>query len=369
MSGGSIPILVVSDTHFGRGIPSRLSCRPVEFTKFLEWVLKDRTVLLDTPSWTTRKLSYPRKMVLLGDILELWAPLKDRLVFETAYAPLGRIQEIGANGCEIIYVVGNHDYTISEYKGQHAMADVARVPSLRVVEDEYSDGRYVFLHGHQLDKDFRFPAWRALGFIRRLVAAFGETLKRSIVLSFVLSSVAWYFSRYEGILQISIALGFLTVLILVRELAFPAWILSKRLGRLAEKIMEWLYGKTRERPHYKEFAEIISEGSLQDWWDRMRGGSTRNPEVIVFGHTHRYDGPIRVEEVPGADLSEVDGQLRKKTMVNTGCWLKEEDEDCTSFLYITENDELLLCGYDAKKNRAIELPSELMRFSSRQMPW
>ncbi len=369
MNGERIPTLVVSDTHFGRGVPSQLSCRPEEFAKFLEWVLLDRTVLLDRPSWIQRKLSFPRRMVLLGDILELWAPLKDRLVFENAYAPLAKLQEVGANGCEIIYVVGNHDYTISEYEGQYAVTHVAHVPSLRVIEDVYLDGRYVFLHGHQLVKAFRFPVWRTLGFIQRLAAAFSETLKRAIVFSFVVALVAWYFSRAGVLLQISCALGVLTALILIREIAFPVWILGKRLGKMAEKLETWLYGKMRKRPQYKEFADIIREGSLQDWWDERKGKFKQKPEVIIFGHTHRYDGPIQVEDVPGIDLSEVDDELRKKILVNTGCWLKEEEEDCTSFLYITEDDEILLCGYDAHKNQAVELPGELARFSSRQMPW
>ena len=64
----------------------------------------------------------------------------------------------------------------------------------------------------------------------------------------------------------------------------------------------------------------------------------------------------------------MDDELKKRILVNTGCWLKEEDEDCTSFLYITEDDEILLCGYDAEKNQAVELPGDLTRFSSRHMP-
>jgi UDP-2,3-diacylglucosamine pyrophosphatase LpxH len=361
-------ILVVSDTHFGRGLPSQLSCRPKEFTKFLEWVLQDRTVLLDRPCWTQRQVSFPRKMILLGDMLELWAPLKDRLVFENAYAPLAKLQELGANGCEIIYVVGNHDYTISDYEGQYEVAHVARVPSLRVVEDVYLDGRYVFLHGHQLVKAFRFPVWRVLGFIRRLVAALGETLERAIALSFVITLMAWCFSPEGVLMQIWVALFIMTGFILVRKLAFPAWIISKRVGRWAEKVLEWLYGKTKQRPQCKEFAEIVNEGSLLDWWNTKKGKFEESPEVIVFGHTHRYDGPIKVEDVPGIDPSKVSDELKKKLLVNTGCWLKEEDEDCTSFLYITEDNEILLCGYDAKKNQALELPGELTRFSSRQMP-
>jgi hypothetical protein len=91
--------------------------------------------------------------------------------------------------------------------------------------------------------------------------------------------------------------------------------------------------------------------------------------VIVFGHTHRYDGPIKVKDVFGADLSKVDEKLREKILVNTGSWLKEEDEDCMSFLYLTEEDELLLCGYDADRNVGVEVPAEIVRFRSRQMPW
>jgi len=364
------PILVVSDTHFGRGLPSQLSCRHVEFTKFLEWVIQDRTLVpLDGSFSTPGVLTFPRKMILLGDILELWAPLSERLVFETAYAPLAKLQEVGAKGCEIIYVAGNHDYTISEYEGQHAMTNVACVPSLRVVEDTYSDGRYVFLHGHQLDKAFRLPVWRMLGFIHGLVAAFGKTLERAIVISLFLVAVAWFFSRVEVLLQILFALGVLTAFIFIREAAFPAFVLGKRLDKLAQKAKEWMYGRMSRRPQFKEFAEIIDEGSLQLWWNEHKGKFEEDPEVIVFGHTHMAQGPIKVEEVPGIEPSKVDVELRTKTLVNTGGWLKEEDEDCTSFLYVTEKDEILLCGYNADENLGVELPRDLAPFASRLMPW
>ena len=369
MKDDGTPILVVSDMHFGRGLPSQLSCRDEEFAKFLEWVLHNRTVLLDRAHWTRRKLPFPRKMVLLGDILELWAPLSDRIVFKTAYAPLAKLQEVGAKGCEIVYIMGNHDYSLSEYQGQYGVTDLPGVPSLQLIDDLHLSGRFVFLHGHQLVKSFRFPFWRALGFIRGLVASFGETLKRAIVLIFVMAVVAWYFSQQAVLMQISVALGILTVLIAIRELAFPAFILSKRLSKIAEKMETWLYGKMRERPQYKEFSEIIGEGSLQDWWNECKVKFANEPEVIIFGHTHRYDGPIKVEDVPGIDLSEVSDELRKKILVNTGCWLREEEEDSTSFLYITKKGEMLLCGYDASRNLGVELPGELTRFASRQMPW
>jgi hypothetical protein len=208
-----------------------------------------------------------------------------------------------------------------------------------------------------------------MGFIRGIVAAFGKTLERAIVISFLLVAVAWFFSRAEVLLQILFALGVLTAFVLIREAAFPAFVLGKRLGKLAEKAEEWLYGKMRKRPQCKEFAEIINEGSLQLWWNEHKGKFEEDPEVIVFGHTHRYDGPIKVENVPGIELSKVDDELRTKTLVNTGGWMKEEDEDCTSFLYVTKKDEILLCGYDADRNLGVELPSELTRFASRLMPW
>jgi predicted phosphodiesterase len=384
MKGEGIPILAVSDTHFGRGVPGRLSCRSGDFVKFLDWVLLDRTVLL--ADGTERKLSFPRKVVLLGDILELWAPLKDSLVFKTAYAPLAKLQEVGAKGSDLIYVVGNHDSTLSDYQDQYGVTDldgsirpIPHVPSLQVIKDAYLSGRYVFVHGHQLVRAFRWlsPFCNILGFIQRLVAAFGETLKRAIVGCFLLALVTWYFLRTDPVLVALVAFGILTGFIVIRQVGYPTWTFLKgfwkMLSKTAEMLEAWLYGKTRPNPQYMEFSDIVREGSLQQWWDewwneyksKFPHSTPEEPEVIVFGHTHKYGGPIKIGKIK-ADQPKVDDKLKEKTMVNTGCWIKEGEEDCASFLFITEKDEMLLCGYYADVDVAAELPAEI--YPERERP-
>lgn len=108
-------IYVVSDIHLG-GKGSH--CR--EFSDFLRWI-RD---LRDADSYECTECEDPQiispvilhqstKLILLGDVLELWDP-KDQnrnSVLQDAIEPLSCIHEIPG---EIIYVTGNHDEDIRD---------------------------------------------------------------------------------------------------------------------------------------------------------------------------------------------------------------------------------------------------------------
>lgn len=98
--------IVVSDVHLGG------KCNHTEFCEFLDWVhdlanksktCKDNEVLIKKPD----------KIILLGDILELWDPRKgdrDYVIKDC----MRTFTMLSGMACDKIYVVGNHDDSLSE---------------------------------------------------------------------------------------------------------------------------------------------------------------------------------------------------------------------------------------------------------------
>lgn len=106
------PVIVVSDVHLGS-----TSSNYTDFWEFLGWLgttlnAEGTAFKCNGKELTMRR---PGTLVLLGGILELWDPRKDdrNYVAKDALTPLSILNELD---CDIIYVIGNHDEDLLEFK-------------------------------------------------------------------------------------------------------------------------------------------------------------------------------------------------------------------------------------------------------------
>ena len=185
-------IYVVSDIHLGgKGSHSR------EFSDFLRWIrdLRDADPLVCTDYEKNQQLTdpvtmhRPTKLVILGDVLELWDPRDQNRnsVLQDAIEPLSCMHEFPG---EIIYITGNHDEDIRDLairvggsfpwhpdknidlegpKGNNFFVVHNHYPESGLKEVTTSEGlkktekvmpgiqvegiRCAFLHGHQFDQE------------------------------------------------------------------------------------------------------------------------------------------------------------------------------------------------------------------------
>ena len=108
-------IVVVADTHFG--LRNEMCFEPEVFSGFLRWVKrleKCEVEPLKLGDWDAVKdekvLEPPGKIILVGDILELW-DASDRSVDICVRTFFPIFSELD---CEKIYVLGNHDDVLEE---------------------------------------------------------------------------------------------------------------------------------------------------------------------------------------------------------------------------------------------------------------
>ena len=155
-------VIVVSDLHLGGNEDPGTSAR---FSRFL-----DRIAQLGTkPAADERsRLLPPQKIILLGDILELWDPRdqdRDNVLLD-AIVPFAKL---GNLGCELVYVTGNHDEDVGdllcsrEKQGLPDLIPLLGQANLHIFRRSYipdnNNGldvggvRYAFLHGHQFDPE------------------------------------------------------------------------------------------------------------------------------------------------------------------------------------------------------------------------
>lgn len=108
------PYIVVSDVHLGGD-----RCCVRAFGEFLDWLydgINTRGTLKVRLSGNQKKnskdeLEHPRTLILLGDILELWAPKNNehRNVLIDSLRVFGKLMDLP---CCKVYVLGNHDMTV-----------------------------------------------------------------------------------------------------------------------------------------------------------------------------------------------------------------------------------------------------------------
>jgi predicted phosphodiesterase len=154
-------IIVISDLHLGGNEDPETAAR---FSRFLDRILQLGHCSQDTDKV---RLCPPEKIILLGDILELWDPRdqnRDNVVLD-AIIPFSKLEE---TGCQIIYVTGNHDEEIGEIttcleKRNQNVISLLNNTKLKIYKRSFIPGdgegldvggvHYAFLHGQQFDPE------------------------------------------------------------------------------------------------------------------------------------------------------------------------------------------------------------------------
>ncbi len=331
-----------------------------EFWDFLDWL----TSLPDTGkafSCNGEEVSIkkPGTLVLLGDILELWDPEDDDRNNVTAdvLAPLSTLINLG---CDIIYVIGNHDEDLLDFKHAMRKKTVAFPPkgSFDIVYRSYprknartgliegvqiGKPKYTFLHGQQFDR-LQVFYWLSkvlskkmkrqvridpidwcqdlanVSFTRNIgLKTNGASLLFGLLLVFyLLLSYFWFAgvplgSRW-GVLWVIIS-SFFVLTVLPKVVTFANTEIWRRLpGIVVEKC--------------KSVEEVITSRYVEKRGDKI------NANIVVFGHTHN----------PGKYFLE----KKERWFINTGSWV-ELSAKCkmkgvvpNTFLYIDTEAPYLL---------------------------
>ncbi len=307
--------IVVSDVHLG----SKL-CNFEQFCSFLEWLLdlKDSPKTIPTKDGSI-EIKSPEKVVLLGDILEMWDPMngdRDHVV-KQCLRPLSLLSDLS---CDKFYVMGNHDDAIKNYNEKIDYEMFRNKTKLDVWNRHYPDedagikigGRsYYFLHGHQYDK-----SQAILATVSKLL---GETwdpvewcnsqfntsfTKRHWALSFLffvlVLAAGWYIQRFESV-GARLALTALGVLV-------GGFFAFSSLPAMVTKSQRNIYN--RSKPKDKTARQVLEDEYYKEQKD------TVTADVVVFGHTH-FASSYRGSRA---------GWGKEKIFVNTGSWVGVDEE-------------------------------------------
>lgn len=356
---GDGPLIVVSDTHFGLedGVKDRSAN---VFQHFLEWLAeleKGKKVTIQT-SDGEKSLQAPQKIILLGDLFELWEPQSGDLTtpFRDSFTLFTSLLTLK---CEKIYVLGNHDEELSDYEGEYRCENGStftvfsrHYPTDPASESEkVGDKKYFFLHGHQFDKLFERagPLRRLPGLMEQLSSSASEHVNRRIgplgfILIFCFSALwitrsSWILNR-PPIFAVLLLLWFISIILGVPW--FWTWI--------QKAAWTYVFKRFADRPKYADINKIIN----QNYYKKEKDTSVAN--VIVFGHTH-------VPEISSPDVEKKLGKM----FVNSGSWVASVDpayhtvafkHPAYDTLVYIDNEGPLLLQWDDEKRTVHQLHNE-----------
>ncbi len=388
------PVIVVSDVHLG-GKESNVT----DFRDFLQWL---STLPLDGKIYDSNgskiTINRPGTLILLGDILELWDPEDDdrNNVLTDVLAPLITLNSLG---CDIIYVLGNHDEDLLDFKSvwrawrkkngeflAKGSFDIKyrsypRPGSAGVIKGEPIGQRtYAFLHGQQFDRlqvFYRLSKFLSEKMDRQIridpidwcqdlanVSFTRNVGKRvwntSIILVLILYGI-WYTYWLEdlgiGGFWGGVVIAFLRIIWWVAVFVIAVTVPPKVIAFANTEIWRRIPGIAVKK--CKSVEEVINERYVDE------KGNYIDADVIVFGHTH-FQG-YYVKEVQ--EVKEV--KAKRRWFINSGAWVKISEE-CkrkgavqNTFLYIDAAAPHLLQWNNAKVANG-ELPcvedvSEVLR--------
>ena len=350
MCGG--PILAVSDTHFG--FEDESEARFLGFLEYLTRWVQDGTTSIEK---TGEELDAPRKIILLGDFIDLWVS-RDPNLTRPYMESFSVVSSLIALGREIVYVVGNHDGLMRFYNGQNLLCNHARVYGERYPETlvngkwqgvQIGNKKYLFLHGHQFSL-FRNKSVLRLGNFAGAAAAAAEgfwgfrwlggvacVLTAAVVVSAfsptplfpALSGLTTSFGDRFGagatlvfglILGVLASLGLLWICGVLMSVVYALFThpggAPKNKYAIFQKLLDLV---KRNLPRFP-VGTIV----------RSRGFKQKEPfidaDIVVFGHTHN----------PGVCTFGDQQQSRRiKQLVNTGSWIEQQtDDNYNTFVYL-----------------------------------
>ena len=322
--------IIVSDVHLG----SKL-CNHPKFCKFLEW-LRDLDSKKEIIKYQDKDIaiSSPEKLILLGDILELWDPIDgDRnYVIKQGLRPFSLLSDIK---CDKIYVVGNHDDSIGDYDQFIDYEILSNSTKIDIYNRHYPENgslrigerTYFFLHGHQFDKEQALLTWvsNLLGERWDPVKWFQDLYnidytKRHWKLNVVITIVL-LIAGYYGMASALTSFPYLLLWALV-----TGFFVMSSVPALVAKTQRRIYDA--KKPKDRTAQQIIDDGYYQDRKD------TITSDAVVFGHTHFASSYQQGNE--------------GKLFLNTGCWIGNDTEIdgkmryANTFIYIDESGAYIL---------------------------
>ncbi len=326
-------VIVVSDTHLGSETQS-----DEDFSKFIDWI-----AALEKEGGKTIKsggkdilLKPPEKLILLGDILELWSPRNEDIKYtmQEGIEPFGKLVGLG---CEKIFVLGNHDEDIADYlnvamklkEEKEIKENIFKINNaeFRIINRHYPEDpedrtkgflqignyKYFFIHGQQFDK--LFIRLGPLASIPTYTSKISGTFSRifpfdgwSIVAAFVIFLILYLRIKNDALWAFTVVFFLLSIPRLFTYFQDKFWA---------------VFGKAlTDKPKYKDIRTIVE----QKYYD-VDADKTDWDVNIVFGHTH-------FPQIDSYKFKE-NGKERECIFLNSGSWTKETGTHNT-FIYLDE---------------------------------
>ena len=368
-------IIVIADTHLGS--TGTVASRPILLSRFLQWMktLESQPYSVKMGKWGNgiqeKALKPPEKLILLGDILELWDSTNHTLEACTRFL----FNTLSETKCDKIYILGNHDDDLSEILWNEEF----QLKSLKSVERDYPIGEsylkpisglfpetskpengkeelnvykageenYLFLHGHEFDGLFTFPTWKWMPHFNAVSQAFG---KYSWVFVALLS-----LDVFSILITGNYSLPSLLLLLFLTSISFPFLVIH--LGRNV-----WNRWRTKK---YKRKSGL--DGFVK-WWEKKLPKQVIVPERpmnIIYGHTHLTDVVDSPDEL--TSILNIEEISFNGTLLNLPAWSKDLDEKedrqqvlQAVFLYI-DNEGYEFLGWDWVSLKPFLIPKELIK--------
>lgn len=373
MSNG--PVLVISDIHLG--FEDESSKRFQDFTEYLtEWVRNRETTIEETDNntgeKTIEKLAEPQKIILLGDMLDLWIS-RDSNTLRPYLQSFNPLSSLIALNREIVYLVGNHDWIVKHYDTGKPYQLPDRAPFTvygdtyppkahgRMIGERIGKRTYLFLHGHQFDPIFRHQSMLRFGDFMGFSSANAGGLK--------------WFTVFGGVV-------FLATLCLVLSPLLVNWLpplLTSLAAHLQDPVFAvitlffgwfvaaivffgvlWLFNMlARAYYGYSLWPGLTRKG--KDLF-QLRGKTlheiigtfhfdkvARNvdAEIIITGHTHMpkiYTHP----------------NWPDKLVINCGSWIEQRGNKRDTFVYIDGRGPRLLQWHENGRRYVSQMDSRLL---------
>ena len=360
-------VYAIGDTHLGlrERSPTGHRERPLLVADFFRWLSALPEEGCPIPFWngsevSTRTLRKPDRVVLLGDILELWEAENSAILLSASTVG----PALAAVPCAKVYVLGNHDNILQAVTGLYPFG----IDNLEIVADAYpSDSRghlqplkigdrsYIFIHGHQFDPILHgviSKHWAVLAPVRQAGAALGD--------------YAWVFF---GLWVAALAAPFVFPTLAINwsmVLGLPLFWFPRIYMRFGARSWRRLGGLRYNR-------EAALKGFVL-WWAKICRKPGIPQEVgVVYGHTHyldwlelggekRYD---RAMEPAEARLNESVVRLgdKRPTLYNVGSWLSPGGERpgvVVATAFYADAEGPMLIGWDWLEHRPFHIPFDFV---------